>query len=132
MPRELVIALLLLAGGPALAQDMAAGLLACRRHVEAGPRLACYDALPAKGAAMEFRGTGNQITPPFDLKAPANLVFESMDAILVIYLLDAAGAVVQNLHQAGAGAGRFLIEHPGRYSLQVNASGGWRMRIEAP
>ncbi|WP_290686443.1 MULTISPECIES: hypothetical protein [unclassified Haematobacter] len=48
-----------------------------------------------------------------------------MDAIFVIYLLDGTGAVVENLHQAGAGVGCFLTPHPGRYSLQINASRGW-------
>lgn len=48
-----------------------------------------------------------------------------MDAIFVVYLLDGTGAVVENLHQAGAGEGCFLTPHPGRYSLQINASRGW-------
>ncbi|WP_151719938.1 hypothetical protein [Gemmobacter serpentinus] len=117
---------------PLAAQDYAAGLLACRRQSDTMARLACYDALPAKAPGTVFRGTGSQVTPPFDLQAPTLLSFESMDAIMVVYLLDGTGAVVQNLHQAGAGTASYLIRHPGRYSLQVNASGGWRMSLEKP
>lgn len=114
------------------AQDLAAGLLACRNRVDDAARLACYDGLPAKAAGTEFRGSGNFVTPPFDLSQPTVLQFESMDAIMVVYLLDGAGGVVQNLHQAGAGTGTYQIAHPGRYSLQVNASGGWLLRLETP
>lgn len=127
----LLLALLCLAA-PAAAVDLAAGLLACRTHSDIAARLACYDALPAKPATKEFRGAGSQVTPPFDLAAPTLLQFESMDAIMVIYLLDASGAVIQNLHQAGAGTGSFLIAQPGSYRLQINASGGWRISLEAP
>jgi hypothetical protein len=63
---------------------------------------------------------------------PSLLRFESRDAIMVAYLLGANGEVVQNLHHGGAGEGSHLIERAGAYRVQVNASGGWRIRVEAP
>lgn len=127
----------LLAAGPAAfadgPRDLMRGLIACREIVAAAPRLACYDALSPAIPAISFEGTGNVLTPAFDIAAPSRLFFESRDAVLVIYLLDAgSGAVVQNLHRGGAGEGDFLIEAPGRYAIQINATGGWRIRIGAP
>lgn len=138
MPRQLVA---LLAGAllaaPALAparagDDLAAGLMACRSESGATARLACYDALGAAPSLYEATGAGSATTPAFDLAAPALLRFESRDAILVLYLLDASGHVVQNLHHAGVGEGTYRIERPGSYHLQIDASGGWRIRVEAP
>lgn len=136
MPGRLVglaAALACAAATPAArADDIAAGLLACRDRAEAAARLACYDALAAPRTAIAFDGTGSATTPVFELAAPSRLRFESRDAIMVAYLLGAEGEVVQNLHRGGAGEGSYLIERPGRYSVQVNASGGWRIRIEEP
>ena len=137
MPVQLVkpcpgLVLLFLSLTPAWSQDLAAGLLACRNHGEAAARLACYDALSLHQVIREFRGAGSQVTMPFEITRPTLLQFESMDAIMVIYLLDARGEVVQNLHQAGAGTGSFLITGVGEYRLQINASGGWRISLERP
>lgn len=126
MPGRLVIL-------AALAVSVAhADLPACRALPDDGARLACYDALPLP-AAMAFSGNGSGMAGPFTITAPRMLGFASDDAILVAYLLDdATGAVVQNLHHGGAGAGRFLIEAPGTYRVQVNASGGWRIELYLP
>ncbi|GLK64742.1 MULTISPECIES: hypothetical protein [Paracoccus] len=133
MPRGLVILVsAALAAAPALGFDPAAALDACRGERDDAQRLACYDRLAARKPVVEHRGAGNRILPLFDLSKPTRLVFESMDAIMVVYLLDASGAVIQNLHQAGTGSGSFLIERPGRYGIQVNASGGWLIRLEEP
>ncbi|MEG4642815.1 MULTISPECIES: hypothetical protein [Paracoccus] len=133
MPRGLVIlAAAALAATPAPGLDLAAALGTCRAEADEALRLACYDRLAARKPALEHRGAGNRVLPRFDLDGPARLVFESTDAIMVVYLLDASGAVIQNLHQAGAGAGSFLIQKPGRYGIQVNASGGWLIRLEDP
>jgi hypothetical protein len=117
-----------LAAGPAPA-DVETAVAACRAIAEPTARLACYDAAAA-GAGARFSGRLSGLTEPFDIAAPTLLRFASDDAVLVLYVLDAAGSVVQNLNQAGAGEGRFLIERPGRYRLQVNASGGWRVWLE--
>lgn len=139
MSRQLVmlgagVVLALAAGGhEATARAAPADMLACRAIGEPARRLACYDALEADASAVSFEGHGNSLTPAFDITAPSRLHFENRDAVLVIYLLDAAtGAVVQNLHRGGAGTGDFLIGTSGRYTIQVNATGGWRIRIAAP
>ncbi len=115
-----------------LAVPAHADLAACRALSDDGARLACYDALPVPGMAA-FSGKGSGMAGPFTVTRPQMLGFQSDDAILVAYLLDdATGAVVQNLHHGGAGMGHFLIETPGTYRVQVNASGGWRIELSAP
>lgn len=127
MPRQLVTAgVVILAMAPAVA---GADLASCRALSEPLTRLACYDALPAEDAPV-FRGAGNTITPAIEIREPKRLVFESSDAVLVVYLLDAAGRVVQNLHHAGAGRSSYDILDPGRYRLQINATGGWQIWLE--
>lgn len=115
------------------AAAQADGIVACRALTDAAARLACYDALPLSDApAVEFRGRGGGMTDAFDVTAPQMLTYESDDIVLVAYLLDASGAVVQNLHRAGVGAGQFLIAIPGTYKVQVNATGSWRVTVDAP
>ncbi|MBO9455202.1 hypothetical protein J7376_07840 [Paracoccus sp. R12_1] len=135
MPVRLVIAgsaLLAALASPASAAPFAKAFQNCRGVEDEGTRLACFDALPAPDAEPEFRfsGAGSGQTPFFRVRTRARLVFSSDDAIFVAYLLDRDGAVVQNLHQAGAGDGEFVIDRPGRYRLQVNASGGWRVEMQ--
>lgn len=137
MPRRLVGAraalLFLLAAAQAGAAPFDDGFARCRAQTDAGLRLACYDALPLAGAtAASFTGKGGGMTDAFRIDAPQMLTFESDDVVLVAYLLDDTGAVVQNLHRAGAGAGQFLIESPGTYRVQVNATGNWRVSVGPP
>lgn len=133
MSGQLVILLAALLAAPAWAQDdLAAGLRACRSDSDAGRRLACYDALVGKDLVLDLSGVGSATTPAFRAEAGSLLRFESRDAVMVAYLLGPHGEVVQNLHHGGAGEGAFRIERAGSYSLQINASGGWRIRIEAP
>lgn len=108
-----------------------AGFAACRGLASDAARLGCYDALPVpeQAANLRFNGAGSALTAPFDVGTRARLSFTSDDAIFVAYLLDPEGRVVQNLHRGGAGQGEFLIEAPGRYRLQINASGGWRVEL---
>jgi hypothetical protein len=47
-----------------------------------------------------------------------------------MYLKDAAGGTVQNLHIGGGGVATFLIETPGTYSLQVSGSESWRIWLD--
>lgn len=103
----------------------------CRALPDAAARLACYDALSVR-ADLELEGKGSAVTGLFSVTEPRRLLFESDDAIMVLYLLNEAGAVVQNLHRAGAGFGQHLIEEPGTYRVQINATGGWFLRLEAP
>lgn len=144
MPGRLVILAAGLAGlaaGLATAQataQAAAGtaLAACRALPDDRSRLACYDALPLSPplpGETGFQGKGSGMAGPFTISEPRMLGFASDDAILVAYLLDdATGAVIQNLHHGGAGTGYFLIDRPGTYRVQVNASGGWRIDLTAP
>lgn len=131
MPRRLVTGRLVILPG-FLATAAHADLPACRALTDPAARLACYDALPLSPTTA-FQGQGSGMAGPFTITGPQTLEFESDDAILVAYLLDdATGSVVKNLHHGGAGAGHFLIEAPGRYRVQINASGGWRIRLSPP
>lgn len=110
-----------------------AGFAVCRAMQAGDARLACYDALPMpRSDAAEFRGAGSGMAGPFKVAGPQMLRFRSDDAIFVAYLLDMQGQVIQNLHHGGAGEGEFLIERPGTYRVQVNATGGWAIRLSEP
>ncbi|WP_417606525.1 hypothetical protein [Primorskyibacter flagellatus] len=111
------------------ADTLAAGLMTCREVVSDAARLACYDGLAPTVQGERFTGKGSGITPEFTVETPRLMRFDSADVIMVVYLLDDSGAVVQNLHRGGAGGGEFLIENPGRYHLQVNASGAWSVTV---
>ncbi|SEN77523.1 hypothetical protein SAMN04489859_101646 [Paracoccus alcaliphilus] len=118
---------------PFAAQPFQPAFAACRAVQAAKARLACYDALPLPEAeATTFRGAGSGMAGPFQVTGPQMMRFHSDDAIFVAYLLDGEGQVVQNLHHGGAGEGAFLIETPGTYRVQVNASGGWRVMLSPP
>ncbi|MEM0950358.1 MAG: hypothetical protein AAGK37_23410 [Pseudomonadota bacterium] len=113
------------------AEPLAAQLMVCREISQPEARLECYDGLAVR-ADLEVIGKGSAVTDPFTITEPRVLRFESEDAIMVVYLLNDAGDVVQNLHRGGAGVGEHLIEDPGQYRVQVNATGGWFLRLEAP
>lgn len=120
---------MLVATAPGFARDVEAALAGCRTIPAPNDRLACYDALVTPEPLARFSGKGSAVTAAFTLPAPARLNFASQDVVMVIYLLDDKGAVVQNLHRAGAGEGSFLIRKPGTYSIQVNATGSWQIEI---
>lgn len=131
-----VMPLALAPGTPALAADpMADGSLRraftrCRA-IEAEPeRLACYDKLAGQFAPPRFQGRLTLQTEPFEIGAPTLLRYESDGPIFVMYLKDAAGGIVQNLHIGGGGSASFLIERPGTYSLHINGSETWRIWLD--
>lgn len=121
----------MVATGPATAPagELQAALQACHAIAAPESRLACYDGLVAIEPLAHFAGKGSAVTAAFVLTGAARLNFASQDVVMVIYLLDDTGAVVQNLHRAGAGEGSFLIRKPGTYSIQVNATGTWQIDV---
>lgn len=118
---------LLLAGAPAQASDE---VLACRGIPEAGLRLSCYDALAARLAPPRFSGQRSAVTEPFTLSTPHLIRFRSEGVIFVLYLMDEAGNVIQNLHLGGGGEGQYRIEKPGTYHLRINGAEGWRIWLD--
>lgn len=98
----------------------------CRTQEQAAERLACYDRLPVAVAGKVFTGFGNGLTAPFRIETVEVLRIESADIIMVGYLLREDGSVALNLHKGGQGTLETLIAEPGRYSLQINASGAWK------
>lgn len=115
----------------AASDDLDADIGRCRTVADPVSRLACYDALADGLGAITFSGAGSYVTPAFQAHKGNRLFFENMDAVLVIYLLDADGAVVQNLHKGGAGSGSFVFETDGTFSIQIDATGRWKLRIDA-
>ncbi|SNT76174.1 hypothetical protein [Paracoccus seriniphilus] len=104
-------------------------LASCRDIPGDRQRLACYDRLPL--AAQGFRGAGSGAVGPISVAANTWLYYESDDAVMVLYLMSETGEVVQNLHRAGPGRSSHLIAAAGRYRLQINATGGWRVSLSA-
>lgn len=102
----------------------------CRTIVDPARRVGCYDALYTKLEQPTFKGSLAEETEPFKVEVPTMLRYQSDGAIFVMYLKDANGAVVQNLHIGGGGESTFLITKPGTYSLQISGSETWRVWVD--
>lgn len=121
--------------GAAMAQDAAIDTVrgvfaACRAIDEAAARLACYDELQTRLERPTFEGRLSETTKPFTVSGPVVIRYQSDGPVFVMYLKDAKGDVVQNLHLGGGGEGRFSFAAPGSYTLQVNGTDTWRIWIE--
>ena len=103
---------------------------ACRAIVASDARLTCYDGLITKLEPPTFQGSLAAETPFFKVEGQTLLRYQSDGAIFVMYLKDAKGDVVQNLHIGGGGESSFLISKPGTYNLQVSGSESWRIWVE--
>lgn len=114
-----------------MSESLELNLRLCREVPSNEERLACYDALTSL-VELTIEGKGSAVTDLFEIKQPRLLRFHSSDAIMIVYLLDQSGEVVQNLHRGGAGEGQYIISDPGQYRVQVNATGGWYLRLEVP
>jgi hypothetical protein len=95
-----------------------------------GERLACFDAAARKASTPRFEGRLGLSTELFEVSQPTRLRYQSDGVIFVLYLKDAAGEVLQNLHIGGGGEDSYLIEKPGKYSLQINGSESWRVWLD--
>lgn len=102
----------------------------CRQVSNDEERLACYDAAVLRLTPPNFEGRLSQSTEPFEVFETTRLRFQSDGVIFVLYLKDAEGEVLQNLHIGGGGEGTHIIEIPGIYSLQINGSESWRVWLE--
>lgn len=111
------------------AGNLAVEFAKCRKKTEPDQRLLCYDNIHHRMVGEVFQGKGSALTPEFNVTSPRLLSFESDDVVMVVYLLDEEGEVVRNLHRGGAGSGVHLIRTPGRYHLQINATGGWSVTL---
>lgn len=103
----------------------------CRQREDDDARLRCYDRLHLLLEPPTYQGSLSQTTPTFVVETPTIIRYQSDGAIFVMYLQDAEGAIVQNLHLGGGGESRHEINAPGTYRLQVNGSETWRIWIEA-
>jgi len=110
--------------------DVRTAFAACRALPDEGERLRCYDRLAAILVPPRFRGRLTMQTEPFVITAPTVLRYESDGPIFVMYLKDAQGGIVQNLHIGGGGSAVYTIETPGTYSLQISGSETWRIWLD--
>lgn len=102
----------------------------CARIKSDAQRLACFDAAALKLSAPKFEGRLGMTTEPFEVTGRTRLRYQSDGVIFVLYLKDANGEVLQNLHIGGGGEDSFTIEQSGTYRLQINGSEGWRVWVE--
>ncbi len=102
----------------------------CRVLEDDHERVRCYDKLASLLAPPRFQGRLTAQTDAFEVEAPTVLRFESDGPIFVMYLKDAQGGVVQNLHIGGGGSATYLIDKPGTYSLQISGSETWRVWLD--
>ena len=103
---------------------------ACRAIIASDARLKCYDGLITRLEPPTFQGSLAAETAFFTVEGQTLLRYQSDGAIFVMYLKDAKGDVVQNLHIGGGGESSFLITRPGSYNLQVSGSESWRIWVE--
>lgn len=102
----------------------------CRAIDENRARLRCFDGLASQLSPPRFKGRLVLQTEPFEINGPTVMRYESDGPIFVLYLKDAKGGIVQNLHIGGGGSATYLIEKPGTYSLHVNGSETWRIWLD--
>lgn len=105
-------------------------LLECRRVAAPMPRLACYDRTMEQHFSAAFAGDKNGRTPLFEVTEPVRLRYRNEDVMLVIYLRGEAGQLLGSETQAAPGESYLAIPAPGRYFLEIHASGGWKVWIE--
>lgn len=105
-------------------------LQGCRREHDDARRLACFDAVTRNNAPPRWSGRLGFKTPPFEIDRPHLLRFRSKGVIFVLYVIDARGEVIQNLHLGGGGEDTYTIEKPGRYVLQIDGSETWQIWLE--
>lgn len=137
MSGRLVVLAVLLSPNAAMAEGpdrMAQALMACRSIAEPADRLDCFDAIvvPSSDLSRQFDGFGTGSVPLLYAEAGTVVEYESGDAILLIDLLDARGEVLRNLHRAGSGTGRHVIERSDFYGMEVTATGNWRIVLNSP
>jgi hypothetical protein len=98
--------------------------------VNEADRLACFDELARRFAPPTWRGRLGFATEVFELQQPHRVRYRSYGVIFVLYVCDAEGNVLKNLHVGGAGEDAFVISEPGRYSLKVDGSAAWEIWLE--
>lgn len=111
-------------------RDTTKALAACHGLSDEKDRLKCYDAIAAQVSPPKFSGRLTATTERFTITAPHVLRYESDGPIFVMYLKNAAGDVLQNLHIGGGGQDRFVIEQPGTYFLTISGSETWRIWLD--
>jgi hypothetical protein len=103
---------------------------ACRDIADADERVRCYDQLQIQLEPPRFEGRLSSVTPLFSIEAPSWLRYRSDGPVFVMALKNEHGEIVQNLHLGGGGEARYRIAKPGRYSLQISGTDGWRIWID--
>ena len=111
-------------------QKLRRAFKACRDMEASDERLRCYDQLQMQLEPPRFEGRLSSSTPLFELDAPSWLRYQSDGPVFVMALKDERGEIVQNLHLGGGGEARYRIVNPGRYSLQISGTDGWRIWID--
>lgn len=102
----------------------------CRAMKKDQARLACYDEAAVRLTKPRFQGRLGLQTDKFELNSPHKLIYKSYGVIFVLYLKDADGNVLQNLHVGGGGEGSYSIKSPGTYSLKIHGSAAWAIWLE--
>lgn len=105
-------------------------VLSCREIKKDNERLSCYDEAAVRLTRPRFQGRLGLQTDKFELKSPHKLIYKSYGVIFVLYLKDADGNVLQNLHVGGGGEGSYTIKSAGTYSLKIHGSAAWAIWLE--
>lgn len=136
----LLVTMLMLLASPTLAVNgddpVKSAFAQCKNIDDAAARLRCYDDLVIDELMAtdepRFAGKHTLKTDPFTITQPTQLRYQSDGVIFVMAVFNEQGEIIENLHIGGGGEGRYLLESPGRYYLQMNGSTTWRVWFESP
>lgn len=93
--------------------------------------LSCWTlAIAQERLVTEYQGDGIRNTRPFTVDAGWEVQWTAHGDVFQLYLHDASGELVGvAANQSGPGSGSSFQARSGSYYLQVNAIGGWTVRI---
>lgn len=85
---------------------------------------------PQSGVIAEFSGNGGKNTQPFTVDKPWHVSWNASGDLFQLYLMDMQGELISlPANQLGSGSGSSFQVEKGKFYLQVNAIGNWKIRI---
>lgn len=78
---------------------------------------------------VSFSGSGIRNTKPFTTNGPWEIQWDAKGEVFQIYLYTADGELVNIAASQGAGTGSSYQPNAGKYYLQINAMGHWKVHV---
>lgn len=88
-----------------------------------------FPAAAAERLIAEYSGKGMRATRPFEVHGQWEARWVGKGRSFGYYLRRADGKLVDIVNQVGPGPGSSFFPKPGKYYLDIDASGEWKVRI---